>query len=178
MSTQWFDPIATLGYLAAHTTRTRLMTNVFIAAYQPQLTVSKAFATLDRLSGGRMILGIGAGHAEGEFDALGVSFSERGKATDSALAIIADALTNEWTTTAAGVEVGQRPRPVQQPMPIVIGGHTPRAYRRAVARGQGWYGFALTPEATAVSMAGLKSAASPILRCSRTHAPAPRPCTC
>ena len=57
MSTQWFDPIATLGYLAAHTTRTRLMTNVFIAAYQPPLTVTKAFATLDRLSNGRMIVG-------------------------------------------------------------------------------------------------------------------------
>ena len=71
MSTQWFDPIATLGYLAAHTTRTRLMTNVFIAAYQPPLTTAKAFATLDRLSNGRIIVGIGAGHVEGEFDALG-----------------------------------------------------------------------------------------------------------
>ncbi len=111
MSTQWFDPIATLGYLAAHTTRTRLMTNVFIAAYQPPLTVSKAFATLDRLSGGRMILGIGAGHAEGEFDALGVSFADRGKLTDAALAVIADALTNEWTTAA----VGRRGRPAPAP---------------------------------------------------------------
>ncbi len=85
MSTQWYDPIATLGFLAAHTARTRLMTNVFIAAYQPALATAKAFATLDRLSNGRMIVGIGAGHVEGEFDALGVSFAGRGKLTDDAL---------------------------------------------------------------------------------------------
>ncbi len=54
------------------------MTNVFIAAYQPPLAAAKAFATLDRLSNGRTIVGIGAGHVEGEFDALGVSFSRRG----------------------------------------------------------------------------------------------------
>jgi probable F420-dependent oxidoreductase len=139
MSTQWFDPIATLGYLAAHTTRTRLMTNVFIAAYQPPLTIAKAFATLDRLSNGRMILGIGAGHVEGEFDALGVSFAERGKLTDAALAIIADALTNEWTKPAASEEVGQRPRPVQQPHPpIWIGGSGKPALRRVATMADGW----------------------------------------
>ncbi len=139
MSTQWFDPIATLGYLAAHTTRTRLMTNVFIAAYQPPLTIAKAFATLDRLSGGRMILGIGAGHVEGEFDALGVSFAERGKLTDTALGVIAEALTNEWTTPASGEEVGQRPRPVQQPHPpIWIGGSGKPALRRVATMADGW----------------------------------------
>jgi probable F420-dependent oxidoreductase len=146
MSTQWFDPIATLGYLAAHTTRTRLMTNVFIAAYQPPLTVSKAFATLDRLSNGRMILGIGAGHVEGEFDALGVSFAARGKATDAALSVIADALTNEWTTAASGEEVGQRPRPVQQPHPpIWIGGSGKPALRRVATMADGWI-----PQATPI----------------------------
>jgi probable F420-dependent oxidoreductase len=146
MSTQWFDPIATLGYLAAHTTRTRLMTNVFIAAYQPPLTISKAFATLDRLSNGRMILGIGAGHVEGEFDALGVSFAERGKVTDAALSVIADALTNEWTTAGSGEEVGQRPRPVQQPHPpIWIGGSGKPALRRVATIADGWI-----PQATPI----------------------------
>jgi probable F420-dependent oxidoreductase len=139
MSTQWFDPIATLGYLAAHTSRTRLMTNVFIAAYQPPLATAKAFATLDRLSGGRAIVGIGAGHVEGEFDALGVSFAGRGALTDEALATISRALTEEWTDPRGGGRVGQRPRPVQQPHPpIWIGGSGKPALRRVATMADGW----------------------------------------
>jgi len=134
MSTQWFDPIATLSYLAAMTTRVRLMTNVFIAAYEHPLVAAKQFATLDRLSNGRAIVGIGAGHVEGEFDALGVSFTGRGAITDDALTRIKDALTNEWIEGA-----GQRPRPVQQPHPpIWIGGSGKPALRRVAHLGDGW----------------------------------------
>jgi probable F420-dependent oxidoreductase len=139
MSTQWFDPIATLGYLAAHTSRTRLMSNVFIAAYQPPLATAKAFATLDRLSGGRTIVGIGAGHVQGEFDALGVSFAGRGALTDDALATISSALTEEWTDLRGSGRVGQRPRPVQQPHPpIWIGGSGKPALRRVATMADGW----------------------------------------
>jgi probable F420-dependent oxidoreductase len=139
MSTQWFDPIATLAYLAAHTTRTRLMSNVFIAAYQPPLATAKAFATLDVLSNGRAIVGIGAGHVEGEFDALGVSFAKRGELTDHALTTIAAALTEEWTGPDSTGEVGQRPRPVQQPHPpIWIGGSGKPALRRVATMADGW----------------------------------------
>jgi probable F420-dependent oxidoreductase len=139
MSTQWFDPIATLGYLAAHTTRTRLMTNVFIAAYQPPLATAKAFATLDRLSGGRTIVGIGAGHVEGEFDALGVSFTGRGALADEALATISRALEEEWTDPRGSGRVGQRPRPIQQPHPpIWIGGSGKPALRRVATMADGW----------------------------------------
>jgi probable F420-dependent oxidoreductase len=134
MSTQWFDPIATLSYLAAQTTRVRLMSNVFIAAYQHPLVTAKQFATVDRLSNGRTIVGIGAGHVEGEFDALGVSFSGRGAITDTALVTIKDALTNEWIGAA-----GQRPRPVQQPHPpIWIGGSGKPALRRVAHLADGW----------------------------------------
>src|SRR5437868_12654186 len=97
MSTQWFDPVATLAYIAASTTRVRLMSNVFVAAYQHPLVTAKQFATLDRLSNGRTIVGIGAGHVEGEFDALGIPFSKRGARTDDALVAIKAALTDEWT---------------------------------------------------------------------------------
>ena len=139
MSTQWFDPIATLAYLAANTTRTRLMTNVFIAAYQPPLATAKAFATLDRLSNGRTIVGIGAGHVEGEFDALGVPFAKRGELTDHALATISAALTHEWTGPEPTGAVGQRPRPVQQPHPpIWIGGSGKPALRRVATMADGW----------------------------------------
>jgi alkanesulfonate monooxygenase SsuD/methylene tetrahydromethanopterin reductase-like flavin-dependent oxidoreductase (luciferase family) len=134
MSTQWFDPVATLAYIAASTTQTRLMSNVFVAAYQHPLVAAKAFATLDRLSSGRTIVGIGAGHVEGEFDALGVSFKGRGEITDHALETVKDALTNEWTDG-----VGQRPRPVQQPHPpIWIGGSGKPALRRVAHLGDGW----------------------------------------
>lgn len=145
MSTQWYDPIATLGYVAATTTRTRLFTNVFVAAYQHPLTTAKAFATLDRLSGGRVIVGVGAGHVEGEFDALGVSFTGRGAIVDDALGVIDHALREEWT---AGV--GQRPRPVQQPRPpIWIGGSGRPALRRVAHLGDGWI-----PQATPLDRLG------------------------
>jgi probable F420-dependent oxidoreductase len=145
MSTQWFDPIATLAYIAAHTDRTRLMTNVFVAGYEHPLVAAKQFATLDRLSNGRMIVGIGAGHVEGEFDALGVSFKGRGEITDHAITTIKDALTNEWTDG-----VGQRPRPVQQPHPpIWIGGSGRPALRRVAHHGDGWI-----PQATPLDQLG------------------------
>jgi probable F420-dependent oxidoreductase len=145
MSTQWFDPIATLAYVAAHTTRARLMSNVFVASYQHPLATAKAFATLDVLSNGRVIAGIGAGHVEGEFDALGVSFTGRGAATDQALATIKEALTNEWIG-----DVGQRPRPVQQPHPpIWIGGSGKPALRRVAQLADGWI-----PQATPLDQLG------------------------
>jgi probable F420-dependent oxidoreductase len=143
MSTQWFDPIPTLAYVAARTTRTRLMTNVFVAAYQHPLQTAKAFATLDALSGGRTIVGVGVGHVEGEFDALAVPFGARGAITDEAIDAITVALQDEWPahtgTRWSFKDVGQRPRPVQQPRPpIWIGGSGKPALRRVAARGDGW----------------------------------------
>ena len=86
MSTQWFDPIATLGVpRRAHDAHPADHERVRRAAYQHPLATAKAFATLDRLSGGRSIVGIGAGHVEGEFDALDVSFKGRGALADRAL---------------------------------------------------------------------------------------------
>jgi alkanesulfonate monooxygenase SsuD/methylene tetrahydromethanopterin reductase-like flavin-dependent oxidoreductase (luciferase family) len=145
MSTQWFDPIATLAFLAARTARVRLMSNVFVAAYQHPLATAKAFATLDRLSGGRALVGIGAGHVAGEFDALGIPFTERGAITDRALAVLLDALANEWVG-----DVGQRPRPVQQPRPPVwIGGSGRPALRRVAHVADGWI-----PQATPLERLG------------------------
>jgi probable F420-dependent oxidoreductase len=143
MSTTWFDPVPTLGFLAAQTTRTRVMTNVYVAAYQHPLQTAKAFATLDALSGGRVILGVGAGHVEGEFDALGVPFHERGAITDETIDAITAAWLVEWAPHDGArfkyADVGQRPRPVQQPRPpIWIGGSGRPALRRVAARGDGW----------------------------------------
>src|SRR4029077_6073159 len=116
MSTTWFDPVATLGYLAARTKHTRLMTNVFVASYRHPLETAKAFATVDALSGGRLLFGVGAGHVEGEFDALGVPFAERGAITDEAIDAILASWLDEWAPHAGArwkyADVGQSPRPV------------------------------------------------------------------
>jgi probable F420-dependent oxidoreductase len=134
MSTTWFNPVATLGWIAGQTERVHLMTNVYVAAYRHPLESAKMFATLDHLSGGRVILGVGAGHVEGEFEALGLSFADRGRLTNEAI----DGILEAWTHEFVG-DVGLRPRPAQQPRPpIWIGGSSKAALRRVAARGDGW----------------------------------------
>lgn len=143
MSTVWYDTIATLGYLAAVTQHVRLLSYVYVPAYRHPLATAKAFSTLDALSNGRVILGVGAGHLQGEFSTLGADFAQRGKILDEAIEAIAAAFRDEypehegprWTIR----DLGQRPRPVQQPRPpIWVGGSTPAAIRRAAERGDGW----------------------------------------
>lgn len=143
MGTFWADPVATLGLLAGVTRRTRLLSHVYIPAYRHPLVTAKSFATLDWLSGGRAILGVGAGHSEGEFAAVGADFEQRGSVLDDALAVIDAALRDEYpkvetpSFTVDGT-VGLQPRPVQQPRPPVwIGGSSRTALRRA-ARWDGW----------------------------------------
>lgn len=134
MSTTWFHPVATLGWLAGQTKQARLMTNVFVAAYRHPLETAKAFATLDALSNGRVILGVGAGHVEGEFEALGIPFAERGRITNEAI----DGIIESWLNEYVG-DVGLAPRPVQQPRPPVwVGGSSKPALRRVAAQGDGW----------------------------------------
>lgn len=143
MSTVWYDTVATLSFLAAATRHVRLMSYVWIPAYRHPLATAKAFLTLDALSGGRAILGCGAGHLEGEFAVLGVPFAERGRRMDEALDVIVKAFLDEYPAHDGPLwpvrDVGLRPRPVQQPRPPVwIGGNTPAALRRAAAKGDGW----------------------------------------
>jgi probable F420-dependent oxidoreductase len=143
MSTQWFDPVPTLAYLAAKTTRTRVMTNVYVAPFRHPLDTAKAFATLDALSGGRLILGVGTGHVEAEFEMLGLPFSERGALTNEAIDAVVAAWTDEYPALPGPrwqvTDMGQRPRPVQQPRPpIWVGGYGKPALRRVAERGDGW----------------------------------------
>ena len=143
MSTVWYDAVATLGFLAAATTRIRLLSYVWVAAYRHPLQTAKAFMTLDALSGGRIILGVGAGHLEGEFATLGIDFRRRGKLLDESIDVVVKAFLDEYPEhdgeTWRVHDVGLRPRPVQQPRPPVwVGGNTPAALRRAAARGDGW----------------------------------------
>jgi len=135
MSTTWYDTIATLGFVAGVTKNVGLLSHVYVPAYRHSLQTAKAFATLDALSDGRAILGVGAGHVEEEFDALGLSFADRGKLLDTAIDEVRTLFSDEW---AAG-DLGQRPRPVQPGgPPIWVGGSSHAAIRRAAQRGDGW----------------------------------------
>ena len=143
MGATWYDTIATLGWLAALTTRTRLLSHVYVAALRNPLRSAKEFATLDVLSGGRVIVGVGAGHVPEEFDALGADFEGRGRLLDEAIDGIAAALSEEFAVLDGPVwlarDMAVAPRPVQQPRPpIWVGGSTPPALRRAAQRGDGW----------------------------------------
>jgi probable F420-dependent oxidoreductase len=143
MSTTWYDPVATLGFVAAATSRVRLLSSVYVLPYRHPLQAAKAFATLDRLSNGRVILGVGAGHVEREFETLGAPFEKRGRRLDEAIDAVAAAFTDEWPVHEGAAwrfaDVGVAPRPVQRPRPpIWVGGSTAAALRRAAERGDGW----------------------------------------
>jgi probable F420-dependent oxidoreductase len=142
MGTAWWDTIATLSYLAAVTERVRLLSHVYVLPYRHPLAVAKAWATLDVLSGGRAILGVGAGHVEGEFAALEVPFAERGRLLDEAIDAVRAALAEEFPSHDGErwqfSGMGQRPRPIQTPLPIWVGGSSKPAMRRAAERGDGW----------------------------------------
>ncbi|MFA5886108.1 MAG: LLM class F420-dependent oxidoreductase [Acidimicrobiia bacterium] len=137
------DPFVALSFAAAATTTLRLHTNLLILAYRNPFVSAKAVATLDALSRGRVILGVGAGYLEGEFDALGVDFDTRNDLTDEAIVAMRQTWTGE-SVVAAGLgwsATGNTalPRPVQQPgPPIWIGGNSKRAIRRVVDLADGW----------------------------------------
>ncbi|HXQ61879.1 MAG TPA: TIGR03619 family F420-dependent LLM class oxidoreductase [Acidimicrobiales bacterium] len=143
MGTTWYDTIATLGWLAGITTRVKLMSHVYIATLRHPLRAAKEFATLDVLSGGRLVIGIGAGHVLEEFAVLGPEFAERGRALDESIDAIAAALVDEFPELPGprwpAADLGIAPRPVQRPRPpIWVGGSSRPALRRAAARGDGW----------------------------------------
>jgi probable F420-dependent oxidoreductase len=156
------DSLLALTWAAAHTTTIRLATGIVILPQRNPVVLAKQVATLDVLSGGRVMLGVGAGYLEPEFRALGANFADRGAVTDEYLnamqALWYDEHPSYQGRFAAFSGVDAYPRPVQQPIPLIVGGHSAPAYRRAVAYGQGWYGYWLTPEQAATSVAGLAEA--------------------
>lgn len=143
MGTEWWDTLTTLGYLAAATERVHLLSHVYVLPYRHPLVVAKGFLTLDALSGGRAVLGVGAGHVEGEFELLGAGFADRGPALDEAIDVVRAAFAEEypehhgarWDVAGAGLA----PRPTRPGgPPIWVGGSSGPALRRAAERGDGW----------------------------------------
>jgi probable F420-dependent oxidoreductase len=162
------DPVVALTFLAAHTSRIRLGTGVIILPQRQAAVLAKQLASLDVLSNGRLIFGLGVGWCEPEMRAVGVTFADRGRIADDYLA----AMRALWTqpkpahrgrhVSFDGIQA--MPRPVQNPIPIVVGGRTPPAYRRAVAQGNGWYGFGMDVDTTRTCVNGLRDAAKKTTR--------------
>ncbi|MER6569256.1 LLM class F420-dependent oxidoreductase [Streptomyces sp. NPDC001093] len=143
MSTVWYDPVATLAHLAAVTERVRLLSHVAVVGLRHPLLTAKQYATLDHLSGGRLVLGVGAGHVREEFEALGADFERRGAVLDEVIDALRAALGAEEFPEHHGktydfAGLGQRPRPAQPRVPLWVGGSSPAAVRRAALKGDGW----------------------------------------
>lgn len=155
----YWDPLSTFGFLAAHTSRISLTTSVVVLGYHHPLEIAKRFGTLDRLSGGRLVLGVGVGSLAREFDLLGAAFDGRGERADDAIRALRASLS---TTRPAyhgshyrfdGFAV--QPCAVQPRVPIWVGGRTLRSLRRAVRLGDGWIPFGRSAEEIAAMLTGI-----------------------
>jgi probable F420-dependent oxidoreductase len=139
---QSLDPLVALGYAAGATERLKLLTNLVVAPYRNPFLLAKAAATVDKLSGGRLILGMGAGYQKSEFYALGIDFDERNALFGEAL----DVLPLHWKGEPfsyngrhfSARDVVALPRPVQDPIPVWIGGNSRLRRREAALKAQGW----------------------------------------
>jgi probable F420-dependent oxidoreductase len=150
---RYWDPAVTLGYLAAVTSRIRLVPSVVVLGYHHPLALAKRYATLDRVSGGRLVLGVGVGSLEEEFDLLGADFEHRGDRADDAMRALRAAWSGPephyqgpWFRFA---DVVLDPAPVQEHVPLWVGGRSARSLRRAVELGDGWCPFGLEPDEVA-----------------------------
>jgi len=159
------EVVAAVSYLAAVTTRIRLGFGVIVLPQRQPVLLARQLSSIDTLAKGRLSVGIGVGYVEPELQALGVSLADRGARTDEYLA----AMRVLWTDEAPSFSgrfvsfsgVFQRPYPVQRPHPpIVVGGHSAAAHRRALLAGNGWYGVYLSVEETAEQLARLRAAAA------------------
>jgi probable F420-dependent oxidoreductase len=160
-SPNFYDPILTLTWAAACTRRVRLGTSVLVLPMRHPLPLAKELATLQNLSGGRLILGAGVGWMEAEFAALGVPFKERGRRTDEGIAMMRsvwsdDPVSFEARWVPAVIDnMRMMPKP-EQPIPIWIGGTSEPALKRAI-RLDGWHGSRATPEQAAPLVATLRA---------------------
>ena len=148
---RYWDLLSTLAYLAAVTERIRLATNMVVLPYHHPIEILKHYGTLDRLSDGRLVLGVGVGSLREEFDLLGKQFDGRGEAADDALRAIR-ATWGQREPRYSGTrytfdDVVVDPTGVQERVPIWVGGRTPRSLRRALELGDAWVPFLLDPNA-------------------------------
>ncbi len=159
--TPFLESAIALTFIAAHTRTIRLGTGIIILPQRNPVILAKTLASVDVLSAGRLIFGIGVGYLKPEFDAIGVPFDHKGARSEEFL----KAMIALWTMEKPEFRgrfvsfsgVNAMPRPVQKPHPeIVFGGHTPEAFSRAARFAKGWYGYALDLETTGKCLDGLR----------------------
>lgn len=166
--TRMVDTVSTLAFVAGITETIKLGSGIILLAQRNPVVLGKELAGIDVLSEGRLLVGVGVGYVPKEFEVIGVPYEERGPRVSEHI----DAMRALWTEKPdfkgrfhqiSGVK--SYPLPVQQPgPPIVVGGMSAPAYRRAVSQGNGWYGFFQDLESTASCLEGLKQAASEVER--------------
>jgi probable F420-dependent oxidoreductase len=158
---RYWDPLATFGHLAAFTTRIRLATNVLVLGYHHPLEIAKRYGTLDQVSGGRLILGLGVGSLEEEFELLGAPFADRGSRADDALSALRASLSERQPRYEGEYyrysDVVMDPCALQPSVPLWIGGRTARSLRRAVALGDGWVPFGIRAADIGTMMAAART---------------------
>lgn len=156
------DPAVALAFIAAETKRILLGTGIIILPQRNPVVLAKELGSLDYLSKGRLLFGIGVGYLKPEFDAIGVPFDQKGARSDECI----DAMRALWTQDkpefngrfVSFSKINAYPRPTQQPPPVHVGGWSPGAYKRSVERGNGWYGFALDVDGTKKCLDGVRDA--------------------
>lgn len=162
--TMYWDPLATFGYLAARTSGIRFATSVLVLGYHHPLAIAKRYGTLDQVSGGRLVLGVGVGTLTEEFELLDAPFQDRGARADDAMKALRHALSQRLPsydgTYYRFSEMVVEPPAKQERVPMWVGGASLRALRRATALAEGWIPSGMSPE---------------LLRQRLARYPAPRP---
>lgn len=162
------DSVAAIGFVAAATSVLRIGTGVLILPLHNPLMIAKQLASLDVLSGGRVLVGIGVGYIASEFEALGINFADRGRITDDYLAAMNSVWYDEKPRHDGAFSkfsnIASLPRPIRRPMPLLIGGGSRPAYRRALVTGSGWFGFNLSVESTRAALAEIDSMRDEVAR--------------
>ena len=145
---KWYNPIATLAYVASLTKRIKLVLSVVVLPYRNPLITAKEVATLDVLSRGRVIMGVGVGHYKPEFQTLNIPYETRGAVADECLGVLRRLFAEDAVTHHGRFfnfdEMVLDPKPVRRHVPVWVGGNTKAAARRAFTLGEGWMPFQLT----------------------------------
>jgi probable F420-dependent oxidoreductase len=160
----YYHPMSTLSYLAATTSKVALGTSVLVLPYHNPVELAKYAATLDQISGGRVILGVGVGAMTEEFDALGISMRERGSLTNECI----DIMKELWSSHLPKYQSKRwdfsdlyfSPKPAQSSIPIWVGGSSPGAIKRTALRGDGWHPTSVSPESYALTKQEIIEAAT------------------
>ena len=158
----YYDALVTLTWIAAHTSRVKLGTSVLVIPYLHPMVLAKELATLDHLSGGRLIVGVGVGSLPEENAALGVPYASRGSYSNEFLEVLRKLWTEERASFAGEhftfTDLISSPKPLQKPHPlIVVGGNRPPALRRAARLGDGWHPLNVSPNGVRRRLEALRS---------------------